>query len=87
MTTQQLLNAAADRLEQSGWVQGYRQQGERCCALQALILCAEGSSSAELTDAALELQRRIPGMPIDNWNDAKGQTLENVLKTLRKPAA
>ncbi len=79
-----LLDAAANLLEQEGWCQGRIQtrDGKRCAFAAIYSVPAE----PWLRPVACEALHSITGA-IDTWNDTFGQTAENVIATFRTVAA
>ncbi len=73
-----LLNAA-DYIERNGWCQHAERLGTRACVIGALKQVARGEVYWK---AGAELRQGI-GASISFWNDEPGQTVENVLETLR----
>lgn len=85
-----VLDRAADHLERVGWVQGTFFEGgpadisSPCCAhgaLMAVVVAPDGRRAAYYA-----LERQIGDNSVHSWNDAKGQTAENVIATLRAAA-
>lgn len=97
MTARQILNAAARRIEQYGWVRGCFIYDKKCCAVGAMnlittgaavLLPGEKSPNRSALRAAHDavLQEISPYDSIFNWNDAPDQTKTNVIATLRRAA-
>jgi hypothetical protein len=99
--TNQVLLAAADLLETTGWTQAYyardsagnpvasEDKNAACfCTYGALRRVTKSRKENHVTRLILEeTLRRITGDDyILNWNDKPGQTAENVIATLRKAA-
>ena len=73
------LHKAADYLEEHGWCQRIEHLGERACVWGALKQVAD----VETVRLAREAIVSYTGIPLTIWNDEPGQTVENVVKTLR----
>jgi hypothetical protein len=89
-TVPDVLNAAADLLEEKGWTQKVAEDSQgRHCLVGALDYAARDLPGAVKTfDDALEaVQQRLPGGWVVNWNDTPGRTAEQVIALLRRVAA
>ena len=84
-----MLTAAADLLEEKGWIRGtgVDDQG-RHCLVAALSDAADSFPGGDAYWPALEaVQQRVPGGWVVRWNDAPGRTAEQVIALLRRVAA
>jgi hypothetical protein len=86
MTPQQVLLAAADLLERDGWCQEFERGGKHC-AYSAILFKSPVNDSLNTALTACAMVSRSVGEWITYWNDAPGQTAENVISTLRKAAS
>lgn len=93
MTPQEILNAAADHIEEYGWQRGgYGQKEEPCCVLGALSVAA-ASNGASLREAQAgfystrDIVKDQTGVrSVADWNDVIAQDAEEVVAMLRKAA-
>ncbi len=97
MNVADIIEASAKRIETHGWMQF---NGKGCaptdlqpnCASNAIFFCT-GAATDEQVQAANELAEYLGGNcrrgigNIWTWNDAPGQTKENVIATMRACAA
>ncbi len=94
MTPSEVLNAAADHLEEHGWCQGAFFIGSRCCASGAIRLVTSGHMGVPGPDSVRARTRlreylSVPGCPvfsIFDWNDFAGRTKEEVIGAMREAA-
>jgi hypothetical protein len=92
MTTNELLNDAADYIETYGWVQHQSgKAGGPACAISSLHFCCNNWSDADL--AVEKLYRHLGNMDqgysyisISSWNDNSLRTKEEVIAALRAAA-
>lgn len=78
------LIAAAVYIERRGHCKGNYFDGDRVCALGALMETTAGSEAFGKAKEALRGQ--IGGQPIPAWNDAEARTQAEVVATLRAAA-
>jgi len=87
MSAADVLNKAADLLEQYGWCQGaYMDSAGRMCASQALT---QAEPSAYRRHEARKVLREVIGVDFLNipaWNDHPRRTAEQVIATFRAAA-
>jgi hypothetical protein len=85
MTPSAVLLAAADLLERDGWCQGIGRNGagKRCVTF---AIDESTGSKVILYWVAIQLLRKTIRENTVDWNDAPGQTAENVIETLRRAA-
>lgn len=85
------LKMSAKRIRAGNWVQGHYRAKDRVCAVGGLLISSEQLAvhANPLQDKATPLVAEALGYPtphafggIISWNDAKGQTAENVADTL-----
>jgi len=91
MNVSEVLNKAADLIEEKGWVQEAFSNRYGYCAIGAIRECIWGkdvpSNSPELWDGAIErLVKTVREAHIPSWNDAEGRTKEEVIAKLREAA-
>ncbi len=91
---QHIVLDAADYIERSGWVQEVEHDGRRVCVMGALNrVCRDRdgyrdrdggylNSKCLVEDVRTHIRDHV-GMGVTYWNDLPGQTVENVLQTLR----
>lgn len=97
MSPADVLDAAADYIDEHGWTQGrYRTPSGECCALGGLkrvlqidYLRVEQGKAARALAKAINAHGSAydPGGQISEWNDRFDQTAANVTATMRKVAA
>lgn len=86
-----ILSAAADLLERDGWCQHVTKwEGKRCVAMAISDAIDPGPSldleGQRLYDQGIRAcERQIPGA-VTIWNDARGRTVEQVCRMLRRAA-
>lgn len=98
MTTSELLEKAADLIEEGGLCKGtyFKNNGEHC-TLGALRRIASGNDgmmafAPGYAEAVAALQKEIFGRVMDGrlalaeWNDLPGRTANDVAQTMRKAA-
>ena len=86
MSPGEILNAAADAIEEHGWTQGrFGTQHVGFCAMGAMRHVS-GLSTVIEESAAYDLLRAHVGST-SYWNDEPGRTKEQVVTVLRKVAA
>jgi hypothetical protein len=98
VNTAEILNKAADVIDERGWTQGeYENCAGGVCARGAIFVAvglnplaaAFGSDSAACSDAEYTSVRfrNWLGVMISGWNDDSGRTPEQVTSALRECAA
>lgn len=103
MTPQEILLAAADLIEHTGWTQGQNARdinGRKCApgSLRAICFCLEGSqvriaprSRRQREDARIMVHRELEQRGFARaswfWNDQTGRTKEEVVELMRAAAA
>ena len=84
VSAEDVLRKAAELIRRDGWAVGrlYREDGARCI-LGAIDAASRHGPIQMFTDASVLARSRIPGAPfLDDWNDAPGRTVEEVLAVL-----
>jgi hypothetical protein len=82
---ERILIAAAALLEREGWCQGAPKISSTRCAVQAIVDADAGRVSREdRAKAIAQLESALGNSGIIAWNDMPGQTMRNVIKTLRR---
>lgn len=85
MTPAEVLDAAADLIEEVGWWRpGLDATGGQRCALVAINRCAPNFATSKLFAQHLGLSG---GWDIPEWNNWEGRTQEQVVKEMRACAA
>lgn len=83
----QVLEDAADHIEQKGWCQGeYEADGGAVCAVGALDYATGVSARGWLFGPAHRVFQRRLGLHIENWNDAPERTAHEVIDELKLAA-
>lgn len=83
-TPADVLDAAADYIDEHGWTQNvYEDEEGACCAMGGILRVSDPDSAYFAEDA---LQRHL-GRTIVQWNDTADQTAANVTHTMREVAA
>lgn len=85
MNTSEILNTAADLIEERGWRQGTAGAGEGVCAISALAAAAPGPS--KWLHAANVFADYLSVELVFVWNDAPERTATDVVAALRSAAA
>lgn len=83
-TPADVLDAAADHIDAHGWTQNVLREGEKCCAVGALMEVTGGSALETQTEIIL---RHRLSESIARWNDKPSQSAANVTRTMRAVAA
>lgn len=87
-TAADVLNAAADLIEENGWCQGWSEDSlGRHCTLGAVAAVGKPEPAEVITNAVEHLRRATGVVGVASWNDEDGRTKEEVVETLRKAAA
>ena len=83
----EILNRAADILEQDGWCQGTLHRDTASCAVGAMVLAARRSLNGPFQLATHQLERHLGRsghvISIPDWNNAPERTQAEVIATLR----
>lgn len=100
MKPSETLKRAAEKIERDGWRKDFYAIGSTTCAIGAIGAVSSGATTEDgVVRAALALHGKegrhpllnplsevIGGLSIASWNDAKDQTKENVILTLKLAA-
>lgn len=88
MKDYEVLEAAAEYIEQYGWHQGGASGPDgSVCALGAIDKCGQASGNNFIEDASLLYEIIFPEFTgIGNWNDQPERTEQEVLDALQKAA-
>lgn len=88
MTPQEILSAAADLIEEHGWVQGeYGDEEYGFCAMGAVYVAASYSATdRDRGNAVNRLAASVGYNAVVYWNDSIAQSKEEVITALRKAA-
>lgn len=89
MTPQEILSAAADLIEEHGWVQGeYGDEEYGFCVMGAVYAAtAEHATDRDRGNAVNRLAGSLGYNAVVYWNDSIAKSKEEVITALRKAAS